>query len=111
MMAGVTGIFDYNLEVVLVETGHVLKVYYKVSSIEFILQRNLTFPLIQNLQQSDFNNITVRPFTDHEPPYVTVSWQSLDVPPLKIQFGSEIMLEISVSNGKLAANRIFHHCN
>lgn len=31
MMAGVVGIFDYNLEVVLVETGHVLKVYYKVS--------------------------------------------------------------------------------
>lgn len=32
MLAGVVGIYDYNLEVVLVETGHVLKVYYKVSN-------------------------------------------------------------------------------
>lgn len=31
MTAGVVGIYDYNLEVVLVETGHLLKVYYKVS--------------------------------------------------------------------------------
>lgn len=31
MRAGVVGVFSYNLEVVLIETGHVLKVYYKVS--------------------------------------------------------------------------------
>lgn len=31
MLAGVVGVFDFNLEVVLVETGHVIKVYYKVS--------------------------------------------------------------------------------
>lgn len=30
-VAGVLGIYDYNLEVVLVETGNVLKVYYKVA--------------------------------------------------------------------------------
>ena len=40
MMAGVVGIFDYNLEVVLVETGHVLKVYYKVSDTS---EKYLTF--------------------------------------------------------------------
>lgn len=31
MKAGVVGVFDYNLEVVLVDTGHLVKVYYKVS--------------------------------------------------------------------------------
>lgn len=30
MMGGVLGIYDHNLEVVLVETGHVIKVYYNV---------------------------------------------------------------------------------
>lgn len=29
--AGVVGIFPYNLEVIFIETGHVIKVYYKVS--------------------------------------------------------------------------------
>lgn len=33
MVAAVLGIYDYNFEVVLVETGHVIKVYYKVRSI------------------------------------------------------------------------------
>lgn len=32
MMAGVMGIYDYNFEVVLVETGHAIKIFYKVSS-------------------------------------------------------------------------------
>jgi DIS3-like exonuclease 2 len=31
MRAGVLGVFQYNFEVVLIETGHVIKVYYKVS--------------------------------------------------------------------------------
>lgn len=31
MSAGVLGIFDYNLEVILIDTGHVVKVYYKVT--------------------------------------------------------------------------------
>lgn len=30
MLAGVVGIFEFNLEIVLVDTGHLLKVYYKV---------------------------------------------------------------------------------
>jgi DIS3-like exonuclease 2 len=30
MKAGVMGIYDYNLEVVLIETGHSVKVFYKV---------------------------------------------------------------------------------
>jgi DIS3-like exonuclease 2 len=30
MLAGVLGIYDYNFEVVLIETGHVIKVFYKV---------------------------------------------------------------------------------
>lgn len=34
MIAGVVGIFDYNLEVVLIETGHVVKVYYKVKTFD-----------------------------------------------------------------------------
>lgn len=40
MMAGVLGIYEYNLEVVLVETGHVMKVYYKVIILETILEDN-----------------------------------------------------------------------
>jgi DIS3-like exonuclease 2 len=30
MLASVVGIYDYNLEVVLIDTGHAIKVYYKV---------------------------------------------------------------------------------
>lgn len=33
MIASVVGVYDFNLECVLVETGHVIKVYYKVSEI------------------------------------------------------------------------------
>lgn len=37
MSAGVLGIYEYNLEVVLIETGHVLKVFYKVSSSNHVI--------------------------------------------------------------------------
>lgn len=90
MVAGVVGIYDYNLEVVLVETGHVLKVFYK------------------NLQQND--DVIIKAFTDNEPPYVTAIWPKLNSSNLKIVFGSELMIEISVVKDKLVANRIFYHC-
>jgi DIS3-like exonuclease 2 len=38
MLAGVLGIYDYNFEVVLIETGHVIKVFYKVSCIFIFLE-------------------------------------------------------------------------
>lgn len=38
MAAAVLGIYDYNLEVVLIETGQVIKVHYKVKTFEPIVK-------------------------------------------------------------------------
>ena len=37
MLASVIGFYDFNLEVVLIETGHVLKLHYKVSAENFLV--------------------------------------------------------------------------
>lgn len=36
MKVAVMGVYEFNLEVILVETGHSIKVYYKVSLIDFL---------------------------------------------------------------------------
>lgn len=50
MMAGVLGIYEFNFEVVLIDTGHVIKVFYKVSFLIFscVIKNNLENE-IQNL--------------------------------------------------------------
>ncbi|KAG5677763.1 hypothetical protein PVAND_007494 [Polypedilum vanderplanki] len=88
MMAAVLGIYDFNLEVVLVETGHVIKIYYK------------------NLQQTD--NVIIKIFTDHSPPYVNFHLSDTQAL-MKIEFGMEILVQVEVLKDKLIINKIFYN--
>lgn len=107
MMVGVVGIFDYNLEVVLIETGHVVKIFYRVRTfLSFKSFLNVTFSF-QNLQQHD--DIILKTFPDYSPPYCTITQPKLQSVPIRIEFGSEIMAVVEVIKGKIAIKRIFYH--
>ncbi|CAG9801407.1 unnamed protein product [Chironomus riparius] len=88
MIAGVVGIYEFNLEIVLIDTGHLIKVYYK------------------NLQQND--DVIIKTFTDSSPPYVSFHLPKLQIS-MKIVFGMEILAQVEVLNDKLIVNKIFYN--
>lgn len=86
MMASVLGIYDFNIEVVLIETGHVMKIYYKKVTVDEDGRITSTFP-------------------DASPPYLVLAKKGC--PGVEIKFGSEIKIEVEVLKDKLVAKRIF----
>ncbi|CAO1347111.1 unnamed protein product [Diamesa serratosioi] len=91
MKIAVMGVYEFNLEVILVETGHCIKIYYK------------------NLEQ--FDNVIVKQFSDKSPPYITVLFPSFNNSTMRITFGSELDAQLEVYKNKLVINKIFHTKN
>jgi hypothetical protein len=53
--------------------------------------------------------VSIKTFTENSPPYVTAIWHKIDAPPMKIEFGSEVMAQVEVFKEKLVINKIFYH--
>jgi DIS3-like exonuclease 2 len=82
MKVGVVGIFEYNLEVILIETGNVLKIMYA------------------DIRKQ---NINVQQVTDGKPPHCILSYGDKTK---KIVFGSELMTKVEIIKSKLVIKTI-----
>lgn len=60
---------------------------------------------LQNLQQND--DMMVKTFNENSPPYVSFNLPKLQTT-MKVEFGSEILVQVEVFNDKLIVNKIFY---
>ncbi|XP_070501884.1 DIS3-like exonuclease 2 isoform X2 [Chironomus tepperi] len=88
MTACIVGIYEFNFEIVLLDTGHVIKVYYK------------------NLQESD--GIIIQVFKDRSPPSVRILLPKFRQM-IKYTFGMELLAKVEVVNEKLVVNKILYN--
>lgn len=104
--AAVIAIGMYSLEVVLMETGHSVKIFYKVRSALPRLWdfRHKIFPFFQYLEP----NTIVRLVDEPKITKIYMYWpKEPQIKPRKITLFSELVVEISTQKMKLAINRVF----
>lgn len=63
----------------------------------------------QNLQQND--EMIIKTYTESSPPFITAYWPRLQLPAMKLAFGSQVMVQVSVNKDKLVGHRIFYQAN